>query len=843
MLEIHGLSVGAFRAREIYPYRKEDPHSESGNLKTAQSESKGVSMTTLTMTPHAIEEAFKDAIAAAGLTPPTDILADGKIHRWPVSTKCDDKTGWYVLHLDDLPAGSFGDWRNGVDETWCAKSSQTMSTEERKAHRQRMEAIRRQREEDEKRRHAKAAKWAQQIWNAAKPASNSHPYLQRKGVPAHKLRLYRGPLAIAGQPVDRALIVPLHLPEGGVCSLEFIPTEGQKLLLPGGRKRGAAYPIGTIDTTQTIICITEGWATGMSVWLATNYGVIIAFDAGNLEPVAKNLRAKYPTVKLVICADNDFHADGKPNTGLLAAEKAAQAVNGVLAVPPVLDNSKTDWNDVFVTQGLEAVKQGIEAAISPPKPTKEQPMDSSESTETTPPAETPLETKPTSETISFDVEALPAVLRDYAEGLAKSLPIAVDLPAIAAMVVAGAAIGGARFIRLKAGWVEHAGLYAALVAPTGTLKSPMLEKIVAPLALLQSELATEYKDKLRKYEEKELPKYRAALKLFEAGELPEPPTKPQTPVQTRTFTVDTTVERLGGLLDENPKGLLIVRDELSAWVRSLDQYRNGHGTDRQFYLSAYSAMSYVVDRQGKPPISIDRLFLSVVGNIPPDVLPELSHDASREDGFVHRIIFAFPPSVSVRWNEYTVSLEVEQKYQDLIRNLFKLRDGEVNTLSLTPQAQTFFRQWHDEHCIEMEAPTLSPELRGFYAKYKGICARLALIHALAENPNAIEIPLKSVAAACDLTDYFKTQVGKVLPLLPRQRLSQEERCEREILRNLADGKILTDRELQRNGNSPAVVFREVLKSLKALGRIEQASKPGGKGKRPANRLANEEEKL
>lgn len=444
-------------------------------------------------------------------------------------------------------------------------------------------------------------------------------------------------------------------------------------------------------------------------------------------------------------------------------------------------------------------------------------------------------------TPSFDVEALPGVLRPYVEELAKSLPIAIDLPAIAAMVIAGAAIGGSRFIQLKPGWVEHAGLYAALVAPTGTLKSPMLQKIVAPLACLQSELATKYKDKLRQYEEEALPKYRAALKLFEAGELPEPPTKPQPPVQTRTFTVDTTVERLGGLLDENPMGLLIVRDELSAWVRSLDQYRNGHGTDRQFYLSAYSAMSYVVDRQGKPPISIDRLFLSVVGNIPPDVLPELSHGASREDGFVHRIIFAFPPSVSVRWNQYEVSTKTQQNYHDRIRALFDLRTGDPKTLSLKADAQAFFRQWHDEHCSEMETPALSPELRGFYAKYKGICARLALIHTLAENPDATEVPLKSVAAACDLTDYFKTQVGKVLPLLPRQRLSPEERCEREILRNLTGGKILTDRELQRNGNAPATVFRKVLASLKAVQRIRSVSKPGGKGPRPANRLAKEEE--
>lgn len=328
-----------------------------------------------TMTDLQIIEDFRAAIESVGITPPNQIVADGKLRRFSTSGEKGDDSGWYVFHGDGIPAGAFGCWRSDIKQTWCAGKPEAMTDEERAAYRKRMEAIRRQREEDEKHRYTKVAKWAQQIWNAAKPASNSHLYLQRKGVPAHKLRLYRGSLAIAGQPVNRALIVPLHAPEGGVCSLEFITTKGQKLLLPGGRKRGAAYPIGTI---QTIACIVEGWATGLSVWLATNYGVIIAFDAGNLEPVAKNLRSKYPTVKLMICADNDYHVDGKPNTGLLAAEKAAKAVNGILAVPPVLDGGKTDWNDVYVKQGPEAVKQGIEAFLPPKAATSGDTMDESD---------------------------------------------------------------------------------------------------------------------------------------------------------------------------------------------------------------------------------------------------------------------------------------------------------------------------------------------------------------------------------------------------------------------------------------------------------------------------------
>ena len=58
-----------------------------------------------------------------------------------------------------------------------------------------------------------------------------------------------------------------------------------------------------------------------------------------------------------------------------------------------------------------------------------------------------------------------------------------------------------------------------------------------------------------------------------------------------------------------------------------------------------------------------------------------------------------------------------------------------------------YTEFHDMHCQETEDPALSPMLRGFYAKLKGYCARLALIHAICTNPNAVEIGLVDRPAA------------------------------------------------------------------------------------------------
>ena len=97
----------------------------------------------------AVVQAFRDAMAGAGLTPPDVIHADGQLHRFATNGKRSDAAGWYCLHGDNLPAGAFGDWRQGVSHTWCSKDNATMTDSEREAYRQRMQQIQAQRDSDQ----------------------------------------------------------------------------------------------------------------------------------------------------------------------------------------------------------------------------------------------------------------------------------------------------------------------------------------------------------------------------------------------------------------------------------------------------------------------------------------------------------------------------------------------------------------------------------------------------------------------------------------------------------------------------------------------------------------------
>jgi len=442
----------------------------------------------------------------------------------------------------------------------------------------------------------------------------------------------------------------------------------------------------------------------------------------------------------------------------------------------------------------------------------------------------------------FPIEALPPVLRQFATETATALPVPVDLIAVPALVCAGAAIGAHRAIQLKPGWIERPALYAALVQPPGTLKTPALEAAAVPVRARQAELSADYQTTLQVYETEQA-SYARDIEAYHKGKIDEPPEKPEKPIRGRTWTADVTVERQATLLAENPRGIVIIRDELTAWVKSLNQYKGGKGSDRQFYLSAWSGAAVAVDRQGKEPMLIDHPFLAVVGCVPPDVLPELDGEGGKEDGFIHRVLFTYQEPVPVRWTEATVALAVATAYDALFRRLYDLPapDGQPLILGLTPEAQRLFRDWHDDHCRETESETLPLGLRGFYAKLKGYGARLALIHALCTDPAASVVGVESVAAAADLVEYFKAHAAKVAPLLIRKKLTPQERCEQEIRRILAGDRVLTKREVQRYGNSPAPLFNTVWDALVRADQLIEVEKPGNRGPRKAYQLAEDGE--
>ena len=300
--------------------------------------------------------AFCSALAAAGLGWP-EVVADGRLHRFALpEDRHGEKTGWYCLFADGVPAGAFGSWREGEAHRWSARQADTLTAAERDALQRRLDRARQLREEARAREADDAAQSAARLWAAAGPANPAHPYLQAKGVDAFGLRQ-------AGE----ALLVPMRDAAGRLRGVQRLLPDGGKRFVRGVAKAGLCHRIAGHGDT---VYVCEGYATGASLHMATGHTVLVAFDAGNLESVARAAQARLPAGTLVIAADNDRHTrkpDGTPwNTGLEHARTAAAAVGAPVVFPNFAspDTPDTDFNDLHRLEGLHAVRQQAQRPAS-----------------------------------------------------------------------------------------------------------------------------------------------------------------------------------------------------------------------------------------------------------------------------------------------------------------------------------------------------------------------------------------------------------------------------------------------------------------------------------------------
>jgi len=215
---------------------------------------------------------------------------------------------------------------------------------------------------DEARRQAAqaaAAQEATQLWQAASETGAS-PYLARKGVQPYGVRFAPGGW----------LLVPVRDEAGTLHNLQRIAPDKpagdspDKLFLAGGRKSGLWHMLGE-PAGAAVLLVAEGYATAASVHQATGYPAAVAFDAGNLQHVARALRKLYPAALLVMCGDDDkatAQRTGK-NPGRDKATAAARAVRGLAVFPDALPADGSDFNDMHQAHGLQAVQACIAAAM------------------------------------------------------------------------------------------------------------------------------------------------------------------------------------------------------------------------------------------------------------------------------------------------------------------------------------------------------------------------------------------------------------------------------------------------------------------------------------------------
>lgn len=287
------------------------------------------------------EQEFIEEMRRSGIDFRGEVLVDGAIHRFPTGKK-GHKDGWYVFYG---MAGAFGDWSQDIHKKW-SRRNHGLSYGDRTKLSEQIEKARTVAEEERTRRYEETSSYALTEWSTLS-ATGSSPYLSRKKVEAFGIRF-------CGEKV----VIPLRDTSGKLWSLQYISSDGTKRFLLGGRKKGCFHVIGALKDGDPIL-VAEGYATGASVYMATNKATVIAFDAGNLEPVIEDLKKTYPRSLILIAGDDDRWKED--NIGRIKAEEAANKYNCRVVFPTFknMSSQPTDFNDLLLLEGKEEVSRQI----------------------------------------------------------------------------------------------------------------------------------------------------------------------------------------------------------------------------------------------------------------------------------------------------------------------------------------------------------------------------------------------------------------------------------------------------------------------------------------------------
>jgi hypothetical protein len=398
----------------------------------------------------------------------------------------------------------------------------------------------------------------------------------------------------------------------------------------------------------------------------------------------------------------------------------------------------------------------------------------------------------------FPLDVLPLPARDLAEAAAEAIGCPVDFPAVAILAAASGTIGQSTSLFIKPGYFASASLYVGLVGSPSSGKSPALRAALAPVWSISHSM------------------YETWRPQMDAWKAAKPEQRGPEPILQRIASTDPTTEALGPILAKNPRGLIVTPDEMTKWVLSMDQYKGGKGGDRPFYLSTWNGEPVCIDRAKHmaEPIVVPHPFLTVVGGMTQDMLSTLPEGRGRDDGFMARLLFAYPDRlVARRYSEQGIPDYVAAEWERVALAL-RQRDMRIDNgkpapavARMTPDALRAWSEWCQAHYVEQEADDFPESLEGPWGKLEAYAARLGLIlHLmdLASDPtrpadDLPELPERTIEAAFRLIAYFKAHARRVYAAIGGKHDDggEDVRCIVRWLRR-GDRTEFSERDLTRN---------------------------------------------
>lgn len=387
----------------------------------------------------------------------------------------------------------------------------------------------------------------------------------------------------------------------------------------------------------------------------------------------------------------------------------------------------------------------------------------------------------------FKSDLLPLALRAYVMDIAERLQCPADFPAVA-FVVALSSLAGSRIgIRPKAhdDWLAIPNLWGGVVGRPSVMKTPSMQEPLRMLHRLEALARSRHTEEKLVHESRltvhklkaDHAKKQAQSKITkgvtdaELVELLRPEEPPKEPTLQRYVVNDATVEKLGEILQENPDGVLLFRDELVGWLKSLD--RDGREGDRAFYLEAWTGgQPFTYDRIGRGTVHIESVTVAMLGGIQPGPLRQYVSGAVQggagDDGLLQRFQLLVWPDVSSEWRNVDRWPDTEAKkavwgiFERLAALELHHEEGEVPYIRFGPDAQIIFDEWREHLERRLRNEAMPAVLEAHLGKFRSLVPSLALIFHLVDEATAmLPVGAVHVTRAIAWAEYLETHARRV----------------------------------------------------------------------------------
>lgn len=626
-----------------------------------------------------------------------------------------------------------------------------------------------------------------------------------------------GWLAIGGERVDGGWRYPERNAQGErVAALTRwdAPANGQpRYTAAKGGKRGLIFPADGLPayagtSLRDPILVAEGASDTacLHTFAFTAVGAPMAGRGG--DELARLLRDRH----VVLIGDND--TAGRKSVESLAAALVGVCASVRFAFPPDGHKDVRSW----VADG-GAGDADIARLIE-------------EAQTYTPPAPATPERPPVPEFVPFPTDALPKAAADLVRAGADSLQVDPGMLGPLALAAMASAVGNSRTIALHASWHEPAIIWAVVVAPSGSGKSPALELVTRPAERRDAEALREHKEAMKEHAAA-LALHEKAMRGWERGSgkgnlTATPPAAPEAPVCERFVTSDVTFEALAAMLAASPRGMLLACDELAAWLNFGRYSANGGraASEAARWLPMHRAQPLKVDRKTAPPIRVERAALIVSGLVQPGVLAAALTGTDFDSGLVARLLLSMPPIPTRRWQPGGIPPMVERRYNAMVETLYALELDEdehgapmPRALTLDDQARQLWANFYNSLNANMAGQ--DERARAMMAKIECAAARLALVvHlgrvAACEGAITGVVDADSMERGIQLANWFRREADRTYLRLAE---GDDDREARQLL-DLAHrmGGSVSGRELVQSSRK----FKTVKDAEAALSRLVDA---------------------